>query len=210
MKTAGKPLPIIWNHDWDDPFAHIGHADHIEETDEGLLVEAQLDLENPTAVQVWKLLASGRVSEFSFSAAIPDDGIEFGEEYTRLTRLDLIEAGPTLKGANPETRLLEIKNYTEGLIQKEGRVLAQRHVDTLKEIHDQLAAIISAVEKTEDKSADKPDKTASTIQTSETEPASDETDGDGKNASDEALAADAAQTKMKLLAALKTWKGEPL
>lgn len=157
--ASGKQIPVVWDHQWDDIWAHIGGAT-AEETDDGLLLHAQLDLDNPTAVQAYKLLKDGRVSEFSFAARVREDGwsletTEDGRVVQHLTGLDLIEAGPTLKGANPDTALVSIKNGVD-VIQKEGRILATKHVETLKSIRESLDGVIAAVDIAEEKSQDQP------------------------------------------------------
>jgi hypothetical protein len=70
----------------------------------------------------------------------------------RIKDIDLWEAGPCFKGANADTELLSIKTLAKRatLLRKEGRVLAQRHVDALKDAHEKLGDIIAAVEKSPD------------------------------------------------------------
>jgi hypothetical protein len=67
--------------------------------------------------------------------------------------MDLWEAGPCFKGANAETELLSVKSdgSLSGalLARKEGRVLASKHVATLKTIRDGLNEVIDAVDKAE-------------------------------------------------------------
>lgn len=114
---SGYPVPVVWSHDKDDPFSHIGVVTEAKETDTGLLVKAQLDLDNPKAAQVHKLLKGGRVKEFSFafSYAMEDvnpakrDGVEVRE----LKKLKLYEVGPTMVGANPSTQLIGVKSLGE-------------------------------------------------------------------------------------------------
>jgi HK97 family phage prohead protease len=109
--ASGNQIPIIWSHQWSDPFAHIGWCMSAAETPEGLLVTAQLDLANPTGAQVFKLLQQRRVKEFSFGYDVVEGGFVTtdGSEAFELRKLNLIEAGPTLKGMNPETQLLGTK-----------------------------------------------------------------------------------------------------
>lgn len=109
-RKNGHPLPIVWSHDWGNPFAHIGAANpnDVKETDEGLVVKGSLDLANPFAAQVFGLLEQGTVRGFSF-------GYSIGKERTakdganELLELDIIEAGPTLKGANEDAQLRGVK-----------------------------------------------------------------------------------------------------
>lgn len=111
-EASGAPIPVIWSHQWADPMSHIGHVIEAEETTDGLLVTAQLDLDNPTGAQVFKLLDQKRVKEFSFGYDVVDAGpvTVDGVDAWELRQLDLIEAGPTLRGMNPETQLLGTKS----------------------------------------------------------------------------------------------------
>jgi uncharacterized protein len=107
----GDPIPIIWNHMWDNPEAHIGEADpaDVVETDGGLFVQrGKIDLDRPFAEQVFHLLERRRVKEFSFGYSVRDAETAKDGAYNLLD-LDLFELGPTLKGMNPETELLAVK-----------------------------------------------------------------------------------------------------
>ena len=110
----GAPIPIVWSHDWDDPFSHIGYTTAAEETEAGLQVTGRLDIaENPKAAQVYRLLKNGRVRDFSFaydvkeSAPAKRDGVDVNE----LHELDVFEVGPTLVGAHRDTELMAIKTH---------------------------------------------------------------------------------------------------
>lgn len=106
--ASGDPIPVVWSHQWQDPEMHIGGVLEAEERDEGLWVKAQLDVaENPSAANVWRLLSKRRVREFSFAYDVLDE--KPSKEANDLLELDVIEVGPTLKGMNPETLLLEAK-----------------------------------------------------------------------------------------------------
>lgn len=104
-------IPVVWSHRWDDPFAHIGHVVKAEETSDGLQVHAALDLENPTAVQVHKLLKTGRIRQFSFGFDVDEGGWaeREGREVYELRKLTLHEVGPCLLGVNRQTELLDVK-----------------------------------------------------------------------------------------------------
>lgn len=161
----GRPIPAVWAHQFSDPFKFIGEYSAAEETDEGLKLTGQLDLDNPTAAQVHKLMERGLVVEFSISGLVRDyELVEKDDEDSwwpalRIKDIDLWEAGPCFKGANDQTELLSIKSdgrLSGSLgLRKEGRVLAQKHVDSLKEAHAKLGEIIAAAETapTDDKSA---------------------------------------------------------
>lgn len=147
-QAKGQPIPVIWSHEWEDPFSHIGGCTAVE-TEKGLQVSADLDMSNPTAAQIYKLLKSGRVSQFSFVARAMEGGWSLetqddGTIVSHLSKLDLIEVGPTLRGANTETQLLSIKSAADALIAKESDI----DIDALKTVHAQLGGIIQTIEKT--------------------------------------------------------------
>jgi HK97 family phage prohead protease len=108
-EAAGDPVPVIWSHQWDDPMAHIGSVSPSDLTfdENGVNVRGVIDLENPTGRQVHRLMVDRRVKEFSF-AYVPTETEEDGDVRV-LKALDLIEVGPTLKGANPSTELFGAK-----------------------------------------------------------------------------------------------------
>jgi HK97 family phage prohead protease len=147
-QAKGDPIPVIWSHDWSDPFSHIGYVTQAEETADGLQVTGQLDLENAKAEQVYRLLKGRRVTQFSFAYDVEDGAPaqKDGRDVFELRQLKLHEVGPTLVGANQETELLAAKaaGLMAGL--KEGRVLAAKHVDRLKEAHAALGEVIAAAE----------------------------------------------------------------
>ena len=113
---AGDPIPVLWSHMASDPEAHIGVVEDAEERlGEGLWVRARLDIDEPKALKVYKLLKGRRVTQFSFAYDIEDGQYvetSDGEAYYELRRLKLYEVGPTLIGANQATNLLDVKHAT--------------------------------------------------------------------------------------------------
>lgn len=116
--VSGDPIPVIWSHDWDDPFAHIGAVTSAVETAKGLRVTGKLDLDKPFAKQVHDLLVARRVTGMSFAYDVIEErpGKDRANE---LTELDIIEVGPTLKGANPTAQLINAKSLLEAAATKE-------------------------------------------------------------------------------------------
>jgi HK97 family phage prohead protease len=115
--AKGDPIPIIWNHMWDNPEAHIGEADpnDVVEAEGGLFVKrGKIDLDRPFAEQVFHLLERRRVKEFSFGYSVRDAETAKDGAYNLLD-LDLFELGPTLKGMNPETELLAVKALADAI-----------------------------------------------------------------------------------------------
>ncbi|MFC5144286.1 HK97 family phage prohead protease [Streptomyces aureoversilis] len=147
-KASGDPIPVIWSHDWSDPFSHIGHVTDARESAGGLLVTGQLDLDNPKAQQVFRLLKGRRVTQFSFAYDIEDGGWgeRDGREVYELRKLKIHEVGPTLVGANQETELISAK--ARGLVDgvKAGRVLSQKNFDALTEAYNAIGEVLAAAE----------------------------------------------------------------
>ncbi len=107
----GTNLPIVWSHDWGNAESFIGKTLSAEETDEGLLIRGAF-FDTQRAQTVRTLLAEKVVSEFSFAYDVIKE--RKGEDgYNELIELSILEAGPTLKGANPATQLIAAKNLTK-------------------------------------------------------------------------------------------------
>lgn len=110
------PIPILWNHEWGVMDAHLAEAKG-EETDEGLVVTMQFDMDDPTSVKAFRLLKSRRIKEFSIGGFEPADGIrrveKDGEIVWQIYEFELVEISLVLRGANPETRLIDVKSAAE-------------------------------------------------------------------------------------------------
>lgn len=114
--AKGLPVPVIWAHQWADMWSHIGATVEAREVEKGLYIKGQLDLENPSAAQVYKLLKQQRIAQFSFGFEVKEAGWGIrknadGEEREvyELRKLGLYEAGPCLVGVNKDTELLAVK-----------------------------------------------------------------------------------------------------
>lgn len=158
----GRPIPVLWSHDFSDPDSILGKYVSAEETDEGLLMKGQLDLSHPKAARVHKLMQEGLVVEFSMSGLVTDYEMIKAEKeddddedvFTglKIKEVDLWEAGPCFKGANSQTELRSVKSLEGGA--GEAQVLVEKRevqaldLDSLKEAHKALAHIIGLVEKT--------------------------------------------------------------
>jgi HK97 family phage prohead protease len=119
-KESGDPIPVIVSHNWDDVWQHIGYADpaDVKQMPRGVIAKAKLDVEdNPLAAQAHKLMKRGTFKGWSFGYTVPEDGEKLVEEkgamVNEITDLDLIEIGPTLKGANPEAQLQAAKAWLD-------------------------------------------------------------------------------------------------
>jgi HK97 family phage prohead protease len=152
-RAKGDPIPVIWSHDWGDPFSHIGIVMTANETPDGLEVTGQIeDVDtNPKAAQVYRLLKGRRVTQFSFAYDVIEGAwVERTDEengrygFYELRELKLYEVGPCLVGANQETELLAAKAQSIAAGLKVGRVLAQKHYDRLAEAHAAIGDVLAA------------------------------------------------------------------
>lgn len=149
----GDPIPVYWSHRMDDPDYNIGHVIEASESEDGLLVKAQLDLGGGKADQVHRLLKGRRVTQFSFAYDVIAD--KKNGDVNELHELKLYEVGPTPIGANQETELLAVKAAAEAAVgiaksMKAGRVLAAKHIDSLRSAQEAIGAVITAAEGMQD------------------------------------------------------------
>lgn len=108
------PLPIAWAHN--DTIPPIGVAQTAKETSEGLFVKFLLFVDqeddHPVARQVWTGLKQGAIKEFSFGYRVREAEWETrdGQDVRILKDIDIFEASPVWIGANPQTRLVAVKD----------------------------------------------------------------------------------------------------
>lgn len=110
-QQSGNIIPVLYGHDFKDPFSNIGQVTDAIEDDHGLKVTALLDLDNPTAAQVYKLLKQKRLTQMSFAFDVVDhtQRKDDGGRYTELTQVKLYEVSVVPIGANQETEILAVK-----------------------------------------------------------------------------------------------------
>jgi|GEM_PF-958355 len=114
-----RRLAVMWSHQFNDVDSILGHYSTADETPEGLQLKGHLDLDHPRAARIYALMQEGLITEFSWSGEVlryefiePDDP---NDEWAwlmagiKILEVDLWEAGPCFKGANPETQLISVK-----------------------------------------------------------------------------------------------------
>lgn len=133
-KDSGDPIPVIFSHGWDSMDNHIGEVLEAEEVAKadprlpqelkdlgGLRTKFQLDMDDAYGKKMDRLLGKRRIREGSFAYDIAEGGQRIAKDgVNELVELDLIEVGPTLKGANPATRLLSMGPSTKAAVKIEG------------------------------------------------------------------------------------------
>lgn len=162
-----RPIPVVWSHQFNDPFSILGKYVDQEERDAGLWMKGELNLAWEKAAHVHELMKEELIVEFSISGKVRDyEWIEEDDSDSwwpgmSVKDIDLWEAGPCFKGMNPETELLSVKadGHLGGripILRKEGRAISQKNLEKLKTAREQLDEIIASVDNGEentDKSA---------------------------------------------------------
>ena len=138
FEAGEKLIPVIWSHQRQDPMAFVGDVTALKEDETGLLV-----MDEPLAKKSYGLVKSGRVNQWSFGYRVNEGAwVETADEsYYELRSLSLHEVGPTLVGANSETRTVEAKSADSP--QKAGRTISSA---TRKALESAKAALSAANE----------------------------------------------------------------
>lgn len=182
-KASGYPIPLLFGHNMYDPDFNLGSADAVED-DHGLLVTGTLDLENPKSAQTYRLIKGKRINQMSFAYDVIESGqvTKDGETVTELRKLKLYEVSVVPVGANQETEILAVKAAAGALIAraelKEGRVLAAKHIDSLRSAQEALGTVIAAAEGTDDTA-----KASGQHETNDEEPTAAKSEESGPNPS---------------------------
>lgn len=115
-KDSGNVLPLLFGHNMQDPDFNIGGVLEAKEDDHGLFVKSALDLDNPKAAQVYRLLKGRRLSQMSFAYDVLEGGEAQRERedgtkefFYELRKLKLYEVSVVPIGANQETEILAVK-----------------------------------------------------------------------------------------------------
>lgn len=141
-KQRGDTIPVLWGHDMSDPFANIGGLTSAEEDDHGLKVRGQLDLDNPTALQVFRLMKGRRTNRMSFAYAVRDS--EQDGDNTLLKDLELYEVSVVQVPANDLAEVLTVKSASQALL-KAGRSLSSKNETALREARDAIDSVLSSL-----------------------------------------------------------------
>lgn len=117
-KSSGNVLPLLYGHDFYDPWSNIGSVTEATEDDHGLKITATFDMDNDKAAQVYKLVKEKRLSQMSFAFNVLEGGWADvdGTEVYEIRKLKLHEVSVVPIGANPDTEILDAKAPADNLI----------------------------------------------------------------------------------------------
>ena len=147
-EEIGKPFPLVWNHNMEDPELIIGQVDKIEDDEHGPLMTAHF-YDTPKAQAVRNLVKEGSVYQFSFAYEVdaarkPNDDEKAADPniINVLEAVNLLEVTITPTPANPRAEVIsakadskesEVKNSEETEI-KSGRRNRKSDEDIIKQI----------------------------------------------------------------------------
>lgn len=152
---SGNTLPGLYGHRLDDPDYFVAGAKEMGEDEHGWWVKGVFDLDSPKGRQVYNLVKGRRLNQLSFAFDILDEGaveLEDDVKANELRKLKVYEFSFVPIGANQDTSVVAVKALAEsiggGL--KAGRVLASKHIDSLRSAQEAIGAVITAAEKEDD------------------------------------------------------------
>lgn len=163
----GRYLPFVDEHDWSRE-GRIGKVLYMAETPEGLLVKAKLFMEQQSARDIFNQIKEGVLGEFSFAYDVIRER-KAKDGANELMELGLLDASTALHGANPETRLVGVKDdpnreesESEVITEtKAGRMISAKNESKIREAIASLEDVLSTLTDIEGK-ADEPPSEAKT------------------------------------------------
>lgn len=168
-KDSGNVLPGLYGHRLDDPDFYVASALEMGEDERGWWIKGEFDLESPKGQQVYRLVKGRRLNQLSFAFDVLDEGtvtLEDGTKVNELRRLKVYEFSFVPIGANQDTSVVAVKATTDALVEsaKAGRVLAQKHINSLRDAQVAIGVVIAAAE------ANDQEKASGTGQANDEEP----------------------------------------
>lgn len=171
-KESGRPVPLLYGHNMDDPDYNIGVAELVED-ERGLLARARFD-SSPKAQRVRELVREGRLAKMSFAFDVVDEAtveLDGGIKANELRRLDLYEVSVVLVPANQHAEILDAKSNGR----KYGMTISKATGDELAAALEAIDAAAGELERARDViSALVPDQGEGNDQTTEDEAPADE------------------------------------
>lgn len=174
-KSSGNTLPGLYGHRMDDPNMFVAGASDMGEDDHGWWVKGAFDLESQMGAQVYRLVKGRRLNQLSFAYDVADEApvkLDDGTKANELRKLNVYEFSFVPVGANQDTSVVAVKAVTDALIAdvKVGRVLAQKHIDSLRNAQEAIGAVIAAASGEDDQDKQASGKTEAKSGASDEEP----------------------------------------
>lgn len=147
-KSSGKTLPVMYMHNMSNPEYNIGGVEDMGEDAHGWWIKAQLDMDNPVARQVYKLVKAGRLSQLSFAFDVQDAApvkLADGTKARELRKVKVYEASIVPVGANQDTSIVAMKSAVK-TAEKVGKTLSDSTSAFLTNLQSQVTAISNQIQ----------------------------------------------------------------
>ena len=133
-EASGNVIPLLYGHDFHDPYSNIGAVTSAEEDAKGLKIVAQFDMDNPKAKQVFNLVARKRITQMSFAYEVVEGESVTTEDdwHYEIRKVKLYEVSVVPIGANQETAITAVKS---GVRDVQSHTTETNHPDTSPEPH---------------------------------------------------------------------------
>ena len=161
----GKFIPLVWNHNMDDPEMIIGQVDKIEDDEYGPLMTAHF-YDTPKAQAARNLMKEGSVYQFSYAYSIdsarkPDENEKAADPNINqvLEAVSLMEITITPTPAQPLAEMISVKA---------GRRNSSKDADAIRQAITLLQGVLGELEDTDEEPRD------SDAKSEEQDPANDE------------------------------------
>lgn len=150
-KESGNTLPGLFGHRMDDPDYFVAGASEMGEDEHGWWVKGVFDLDSPKGPQVYRLVKGRRLNQLSFAYDVLEESLvelEDGTKANELRKLHVHEFSFVPVGANQDTSVVAVKALADATADavKAGRVLAAKHIDSLRSAQEAIEAVIVAAE----------------------------------------------------------------
>lgn len=148
-KDSGNTLPGLFGHRFDDPDYYVASALEMGEDENGWWVKGEFDMESPKGPHVYRLVKGRRLNQLSFAYDVlegADVELEPGVKAYELRKLRVYEFSFVPIGANQDTSVVAVKALADLVAggMKEGRVLASKHIDSLRSAYESIGVVLSA------------------------------------------------------------------
>lgn len=185
-ESLQKKLPkVVWMHDWNAPVAKTLEANELEAGDErlpeevrnlgGLLLKMKFNKNTQRGREAFSDIKEGIIDEFSIGFSIEQENNT--GDIREIEKGRLYEASPVLYGANPETRVVDVKSGLNDHIEltgesvtelvnrvkdraeireKEGRKLSGKNIEALQKVRDAMQSGAEAIDGILETNAPKP------------------------------------------------------
>jgi HK97 family phage prohead protease/HK97 family phage major capsid protein len=162
-------VPVLYGHNDSDPDFNIGHVVTAVEDSHGLKIRAQLDLESPKGVQLYRMIKGRRINQMSFAYDVLDSApvkSADGRPSTELRELALHEVSVVPRGANPATEILAVKSAPKRALTLQIAALAMKGSTTMnrKDRDSQLSAAQTIIDAATELQRDLTDDEAATVE----------------------------------------------